>query len=179
MRSLYSLVLYLLMPLVLLYLFYRGLRSPAYLERWSERFGLFDPPGEKGGIWVHAVSMGEVNAAAPLIEALKEKYPETPLCITTFTPTGSDRVRELYGDSVLHVYSPLDLPGAVKRFFERTRPRLAIIMETEIWPNLLHEAARRKVPAVIANARISDRTFGRYRRFRRLVTFASAPVTKN
>ena len=168
MRRLYSLLLYLLMPLVLAYLFLRGLRSREYLKRWPERFANFPAPERGGGIWVHAVSMGEVNAASSLIKALVKTYPETPVYITTFTPTGSARVRELFGDTVFHVYSPLDLPGSVRRFFDRVQPGLAIILETEIWPNLYHEMAARCIPSLIANARISDRSFGRYRRIRSL-----------
>lgn len=178
MRTLYSLLLYLLMPLVLLYLFLRGLRSRGYLARWSERFGRFDPPGRKSGIWIHAVSMGEVNAASVLIKALIERYPDRPLYITTFTPTGSERVRELFGDTVFHVYSPLDLPGAVGRFFDRLQPGLAIIMETEIWPNLYHEAKKRGIPLLIANARISDNSFANYRRFGKLTALTLAMVTR-
>ncbi|MEE4216919.1 MAG: lipid IV(A) 3-deoxy-D-manno-octulosonic acid transferase [Xanthomonadales bacterium] len=178
MRSVYSFLLYLLMPLVLLYLLLRGLRSREYLSRWSERFGYFDPPAEDGGIWVHAVSMGEVNAASTLIQGLQKQYPDAPLYITTFTPTGSSRVRELFGDTVFHVYSPFDLPGSVSRFFERLRPALAIILETEIWPNLFRAAASRSVPSVIVNARISDRSFGSYRRFRKLTSMALGQVSR-
>ena len=168
MRRLYSLLLYLLMPLVLAYLFLRGLRSREYLKRWPERFANFEAPERGGGIWVHAVSMGEVNAASSLIKALAKTYPDKPLYITTFTPTGSARVRELFGDTVFHVYSPLDLPGSVRRFFDRVQPGLAIILETEIWPNLYHEMAARGIPSLIANARISDQSFDRYRRISRL-----------
>ena len=178
MRSLYSLLLYLLMPLVLLYLFFRGLRSRDYLSRWSERFGRFEAPKQKGGIWIHAVSMGEVNAATPLIQALTAKYPEKPLCVTTFTPTGSARVGELFEDEAFHVFSPLDLPGSVARFYDRIQPELAIIMETEIWPNLLHEAAARNIPCLIANARISDHSLDQYRRFRRLTAAALEQVSQ-
>jgi 3-deoxy-D-manno-octulosonic-acid transferase len=178
MRSLYSLLLYLLMPLVLLYLLFRGLRSRDYLSRWSERFGFFDPPERTGGIWIHAVSMGEVNAATPLIRALENKYPDGPLIITTFTPTGSARVREVFGDRAFHVFSPLDLPGAVSRFLDRVKPRFAVILETEIWPNLLHQSARRNVPCMIANARISDHSIDTYRRFRRLTAGALRDVSR-
>ena len=178
MRSVYSFLLYLLMPLVLLYLFIRGLRSREYLSRWSERFGYFDPPALGDGIWIHAVSMGEVNAASTLIRALQKQYPDTPLYITTFTPTGSSRVRELFGDAVFHVYLPFDLPGSVNRFFERLRPRLAIILETEIWPNLFHAAACRDIPSVIVNARISDHSFDRYLRFRKLTSLALGQVSR-
>lgn len=176
MRSLYSLLLYAAMPIVLLYLLLRGLRSPEYLRRWPERFGFFAPPKRTGGIAVHAVSMGEVNAASALVKALADRYPDDPIYFTTFTPTGSERVRALFGDRVFHVYAPFDLPGAVRRFFARLQPRLLVILETEIWPNLLHRARSRGIPAVIANARISPRSFAQYRRFRRLTASALADV---
>lgn len=177
MRSLYSLLLYLATPLVLLYLFLRGLRDPGYLGRWAERFARFEVPAQTGGIVVHAVSMGEVNAAAALMRELARRHPGLPLCLTTLTPGGSVRVRALFGQSVFHVYVPLDLPGAVRRFFDRLRPRLLIIMETELWPNLYHEAAARRVPILIANARISPASIGRYRRLRRLTAAVLGEVS--
>lgn len=177
MRSLYSLLLYAATPLVLLYLLFRGVRSPGYLRRWPERFGFFSAPRQTGGIAVHAVSMGEVNAAAELVKALAGRYPDDPLYFTTFTPTGSEQVRTLFGERVFHVYAPLDLPGAVRRFFDRLQPRLLVIMETEIWPNLFHDAETRGIPILIANARISPRSFGSYRRFRRLTAAALARVS--
>lgn len=178
MRTLYSLLLYLLLPLVLAYLFLRGLRDRGYLARWPERFGVFDPPPRRGGIWIHAVSMGEVNAASALIRGLASAYPGVPLYITTFTPTGSGRVRDLFGDAAFHVFIPFDLPGSVRRFFDRIQPGLAIVLETEIWPNLYHQAAGRGIPSLLVNARISDRTFSRYRRFRGLVAPALADLTR-
>ncbi|MDH3939567.1 MAG: lipid IV(A) 3-deoxy-D-manno-octulosonic acid transferase [Xanthomonadales bacterium] len=164
MRKLYSFFIYLLTPLALLHLALRGLRNRDYLKRWAERFGLFDTRPGKGGIVVHAASLGEVNAASPLIRELQDRFPDLPLSITTLSPTGSDRVRSLFSDSVFHVYVPLDLPGSVRRFFERTQPGLLLIMETEIWPNLYFEAARKGVPIVMANARISETSIGAYRR---------------
>lgn len=178
MRRLYSFLLYLATPLVLLYLFLRGLRSPDYLARWGERFARFAGPGQAGGIAVHAVSLGEVNAAGALVRELARRYPRYPLSLTTLTPAGSARVRVLFGDSVFHVYAPLDLPGAVHRFFERVQPRLLIIMETEIWPNLYHEAAARGVPILIANARISQRSIGGYRRLRKWTAVVLGQVAR-
>ena len=132
------------LPLVLLFLLLRSLRNAGYRARWSERFGRFSGPARTGGIAVHAASLGEVNAASALIAALARHYPDAPLTVTTFTPTGSERVRSVFGEAVFHVYAPLDLPGAVRRFFDRVRPRLLVIMETEIWPNLYHGAAARR-----------------------------------
>lgn len=177
MRSLYSLLLYLATPLVLLYLFFRGLRSPDYLARWGERFGRFEPPLRSGGILVHAASLGEVNAASALLRELLRRYPDDPLTVTTVTPTGSARVRELFGDNVFHIYAPLDLPGAVRRVFARLRPRLLVVLETEIWPNLYREAARRGAPILIVNARISPRSLGRYLKLRRWTTRVLAQVS--
>ena len=178
MRRLYTLLLYLVMPLVLLHLLWRGLRDNAYLKRWPERFGLFDPPGRTGGIVVHAASVGEVNVASALVRSLSRRFPDFPVYLTTFTPTGSDRVKSLFRNDVFHVYAPLDLPGAVKRFYNRVQPRLLIIMETEIWPNLYFEASSRNIPIMIANARISEQSFGTYRRLRRMTAAALNQVSR-
>jgi len=168
-RSLYTLLLYLITPLVPLRLIWRGLRVPAYLRRWPERFGWFRAPDLHDAIWVHAVSVGEVHAAEPVVRRLRERHPDRDIAITTTTPTGSARVRELFGDSVFHVYAPYDLPGAVKRFLNRVRPKLAVIMETEIWPNLFHYCGQRDIPVVMANARMSARSARGYGRFSKLV----------
>ena len=177
MRWLYTFLIYLITPLVLLLLIIRGLRNRDWLKRWPQRFGWFDPPEKTGGIVVHAVSVGEVNVASTLVKALSQHFPGRPLCLTTFTPTGSDRVQSLFRDKVFHVYFPLDLPGAVKRFFDRVQPAFLIIMETEIWPNLYFEARRRGIPVIIANARISERSIRGYRRFKRLTTAALSQVS--
>jgi 3-deoxy-D-manno-octulosonic-acid transferase len=178
MRSLYSFLLILATPLALLYLFLRGLRSPDYFNRWGERFARFEAPPCTGGIVVHAASMGEVNAASTLVRDLVRRWPDLPLCLTTLTPAGSTRVRALFGESVFHVYAPLDLPWVVRRFFDRVQPRLLIVLETELWPNLYHEAAGRGIPILIANARISRRSLGRYRRLRRLTTSVLGQVSR-
>jgi 3-deoxy-D-manno-octulosonic-acid transferase len=177
MRWLYTFLIYLITPLVLLLLIIRGLRNRDWLKRWPQRFGWFDPPEKTGGIVVHAVSVGEVNVASTLVKALSQHFPGRPLCLTTFTPTGSDRVQSLFRDEVFHVYLPLDLPGAVKRFFDRVQPAFLIIMETEIWPNLYFEARRRGIPVMIANARISERSIRGYRRFKRMTTAALSQVS--
>jgi len=169
MRKLYLLASYLLMPLLLLHLAMRGLRDRDWLKRWSERFAFYRQAIPPGGIIVHAASVGEVNAAASLIRALRTRYPELPLTVTCFTPSGSARIRSLFPAEVHHVYLPLDLWGAVRRFLKHTRPRLLIVMETELWPNLFLAAQHKKVPLLLANARISDRSFRGYRRLKSLV----------
>jgi 3-deoxy-D-manno-octulosonic-acid transferase len=165
MRLLYSLAFYLLMPLVLLRLLWRSRLAPAYRQRLAERFGLIRlPAGEGPVIWVHAVSVGETLAAAPVIEALLARHPEHRVLVTTTTPTGSERVRALFGDRVAHVYAPWDLPGAVRRFLRRVRPRLLLIMETELWPNTLHHSSRQGCRILLANARLSERSARGYAR---------------
>ena len=172
MRYLYNLAMYLVTPLLVLRLLARGVRSRPYRRRWPERFGFFEAPGFSGSLWVHAVSVGEVNAAEPLIKALRRDYPNAPLVITTVTPTGTARVHQLFGDSVFHVYLPYDLPFAVRRFLQRTRPRLALIVETEIWPNLYFACRRRGIPLMIVNARLSERSLRGYLPMRGVVRSA-------
>ncbi|HET8898831.1 MAG TPA: 3-deoxy-D-manno-octulosonic acid transferase, partial [Rhodanobacteraceae bacterium] len=162
-RWLYTVVMYLGTPIIVYRLASRGLRYRDYFDRWRERFGFFPDPGIDSSIWVHAVSVGEVNAAAPLIEALLQRHAERPCVVTTITPTGSERVRQLFGERVFHVYLPYDLPASVRRFLARVKPRLGVIMETEIWPNLYYECAARKVPLVLANGRLSERSLRGYR----------------
>ena len=172
LRLLYTLAMFLATPLLVLRLLARGLRSRPYQWRWPERFGFFKAPGIRGSLWVHAVSVGEVNAAEPLIKALQRDYPDAPLVITTVTPTGTARVQQLFGDSVFHVYLPYDLPFAVSRFMNRIRPRLALIVETEIWPNLYFACRRRGVPLMIVNARLSVRSMRGYKPMRSLLRSA-------
>ncbi|MDR2011812.1 MAG: lipid IV(A) 3-deoxy-D-manno-octulosonic acid transferase [Rhodanobacter sp.] len=161
-RFVYALTLYLLTPFVVYRLTARGIKYRGYFERWRERFGFFTDPGIRDSIWIHAVSLGEVNAAVPLIEALMRRYRGSRFVITTVTPTGSDRVLQLFGERVFHVYLPYDLTRAVKRFLDRVRPRLAVIMETEIWPNLFMTCAERGVSIVVANARLSEKSLRGY-----------------
>lgn len=180
MRLAYSLLVYLALPFALAYFGLRGLRDRRYWSRWGERLGLGSGPAGEGAtacILVHAASLGEVNAAAPLVEALLSRHPELPLLVTTFTPTGSQRVRELFGDRVGHRYLPLDLPGAVRRFMNRASPLLAVVIETEIWPNLYAQAARRQVPLLIVNARMTEESLRGYRLAGGLVREALAGVT--
>jgi 3-deoxy-D-manno-octulosonic-acid transferase len=178
MRWLYTLLIYLVTPLVLLLLLIRSWQNKAWAKNWRQRFGWFDPPEQTDGIVVHAVSVGEVNAASVLVKSLLDRFPTRPLCFTAFTPTGSDRIQALFPEEVFHVYIPLDLNGAVKRFFDRVQPALLIIMETEIWPNLYFEARRRGIPVMIANARISERSIGGYRRMRWFSAMALSQVSR-
>ncbi len=128
-------------------------------------------------LWVHAVSVGETQAALPLIKALQQHYPHMTLVVTTMTPTGSARVRAALGDTVFHVYAPYDLPGAVQRFLQRTHPRVAIIMETELWPNLIHGCQQRGIPVIVANARLSVRSAAGYQRVARLTRDTFQQIT--
>jgi 3-deoxy-D-manno-octulosonic-acid transferase len=178
LRKLYTVLLYLLAPLVLLRLAWRGLRAPDYWRRWPERFAFIEPALGKQVIWIHAVSVGEVQAAVPVVHALLNRHPDYSLLVTTVTPTGSARVTTLFGGEVAHVYAPYDLPGAVARFFERVRPQLAIVMETELWPNLFHQCRQRAIPLLLVNARLSARSVAGYRRVRSLAAETLAAVTE-
>ena len=167
MRYLYSILYYCLLPIIVLRMILRSRAAPAYRRRLAERLGLFDAgalPKESPAIWLHAVSVGETLAAAPLIENLLHSYPNHVLVVTTTTPTGSERVAALFGERVFHVYAPWDTPGAVKRFLARIRPRLLIIMETELWPNMLHHCHQSGCCIVLANARMSQRSARGYAR---------------
>jgi len=168
-RRLYSVLLVLLLPLALLRLLWRSLRAPEYRRRWRERFGRAPQPPAPGAIWVHAVSLGEVQAATPLIKRLRRLYPERPILVTTTTPTGSQRVLQVFRQEVLHCYLPYDIPWFVSRFLDRIQPELVIIMETEIWPNLLAVCAQRQIPLLLANARLSARSAAGYRRVKWLI----------
>ncbi|MGE6660527.1 lipid IV(A) 3-deoxy-D-manno-octulosonic acid transferase [Pseudomonas sp. NPDC077408] len=167
-RALYTLLFHLALPLIVVRLFWRARRAPAYRTRIAERFAVGLPAFQPGGIWVHAVSVGESIAAAPMIRALKERYPQLPITVTCMTPTGSERIKALFGDTVQHCYLPYDLPWAASRFLERLRPKLAVVMETELWPNHIHQCARRGIPVTLANARLSERSARGYARFARL-----------
>jgi 3-deoxy-D-manno-octulosonic-acid transferase len=172
MRFIYTIVMYLLTPVILYRLAWRGLRAKAYFLRWKERFGFFSTPNFTDTIWIHAVSVGEFNAAIPLINGLMQRYPEHQFVVTTVTPTGSERVATVYGERVFHVYLPYDLPAAVGRFLGRVKPRLAVVMETEIWPNLFCACRQRNIPIVVANARLSERSLKGYRPVRSLAAMA-------
>lgn len=168
-RLFYSIILYAITPIFFLRLLIRGRKAPAYLRRWNERLALYPKaPFDKRVIWIHAVSVGEVEAAIPLIKRLRSEFPGNPFLITTTTPTGSSRVKNVFADQIVHVYLPYDLPVCVNRFYRRFNPLLGVIMETEIWPNLFFYGARNGTRLVIANARLSAKSAARYRWFRSL-----------
>ena len=159
-RFLYNLALLLLLPYVGLHLLLRGRRQPEYFRHVGERFGFFpslqpSPQGGEGTIWLHAVSVGETRAAAPLVAALKERYPGRRILLTHMTPTGRQACEELFGDAVQRVYLPYDYPFAVRRFLRHFRPALGVIMETELWPNLVAVCKEQGVPLLLANGRLS------------------------
>ncbi|HUQ53817.1 MAG TPA: lipid IV(A) 3-deoxy-D-manno-octulosonic acid transferase [Gammaproteobacteria bacterium] len=162
--SVWRVVVYLLLPYALGNLIWRALRYPAYWHRWSERFGFVAPLGKLRTLWVHAVSVGEVRSAAPLVSELVERYPEHRVVVTTMTPTGSEQVKELFGDRVSHCYVPYDFPDAVRRFFDRVRPEVAVIAETEFWPNIFAECGRRQIPLLLVNGRVSQASLRGYLR---------------
>jgi 3-deoxy-D-manno-octulosonic-acid transferase len=146
---------------------WRGLRDRSYWQGLAERFG-YGPPVSAPTVWLHAVSLGEMSAAAPLIRGIRARYPQLPLLLTTATPAGRGRAQALFGDMVDVRFLPYDTAGSVQRFLARIEPRLAIIMETELWPNLFRECARRGVPVVLASARLSAKSVSRYRRLGKL-----------
>ena len=167
-RFVYSLLFYLAVPFILFKLLWRSLKAPAYRRRWAERFALAAMPEgfdtSKQTIWIHAVSVGETVASVPLVRQLRQAYPSTQIMITTMTPTGSDRVAALFGDSVYHQYIPYDLPAAIGRFIDALRPVMLILMETELWPNIIHHCHRQGVRIVLGNARLSARSASAYRK---------------
>lgn len=167
-RLLYTLLFLALLPVILLRLLYRAWRAPAYARRWPERFALAGDL-RPDSIWVHAVSVGESIAAAPMVRELQKRHPDLPITVTCMTPTGSEQIRKSFGASVGHAYLPYDLPWLQRRFLRRLRPRICIIMETELWPNLIAECRAAGVPSVLANARLSERSARGYARVGGLV----------
>lgn len=163
MRILYNLLTYVLLIPYTIYWLLRALVNDSYRHRLAQRFG-FAYQRLEPSLWVHAVSVGEVVAAAPLIRALLERYPQHPLLLTTVTPTGAARAQSLFGDAIAHAYIPFETPDAVNRFFRRAQPKIAMIMETEIWPNLYHGCGTRRIPLVLVSARISPRSVNSYRK---------------
>ncbi|MBS0287606.1 MAG: lipid IV(A) 3-deoxy-D-manno-octulosonic acid transferase [Proteobacteria bacterium] len=166
LRWFYTAVFTLLLPYIFFRLWVRSLRFKGYRRRWAERLGTIPLPPLEEVLWVHAVSVGEALAAIPLIHRVREQYPNTPILMTTTTPTGSERVqaafKDLLGKQVYHCYLPYDLPWTLNSFFKRIKPKLLVLMETELWPNLLHACTQRNLPVLIANARLSPKSAKRY-----------------
>ena len=165
-RLVYSILFALCMPFIIFKLLWRGYKAPEYRSRKLERFGLFKAPKLKQSIWVQAVSVGEVLAAEPVIRALQQRFPDRDIVITSMTPTSSEQIYKLFGDTVFHVYAPYDLPFMVNAFLRRVKPEFLIIMETELWPNMIHLARKKECPVVIVNARLSERSANGYRRLK-------------
>ncbi|GGY79126.1 lipid IV(A) 3-deoxy-D-manno-octulosonic acid transferase [Marinobacter zhanjiangensis] len=163
LHFIYSLCYRLALPFALLYLWWQTRRNGGDSQGWQQRLGLAAPTSEPV-IWVHAVSVGETIAAAPLVKALLGRRPDVPVLMTAMTATGAAQARSLFGDRVLYAYSPFDTPGSVRRFLRRVRPRALVIMETELWPNMIVETSRGHCPIFLVNARLSERSARGYQR---------------
>lgn len=171
MRFIYTVIFYLALPFILVRLWIKNRKNPQGLQFWHERLGLglrcpLPPPG---GIWVHAVSVGESLTAIPLIKQIQHRYPFIPIIVTNETATGAERIRRVFGNSVTQLYFPYDLPLILKNFFKLLQPQLLILLETELWPNLLAACRRYKVPVALINARLSRQSANSYRRIGPLV----------
>jgi len=177
MRLIYTLLFYLLTPFIILRLFLRGFKAPAYRKRWKERFALYSKNYSNNVIWIHAVSVGEAEAVFPLVKKLQQHYPSDKFLITTTTPTGSARVKAVLAGSVEHVYLPYDLPTVINRFIAIFKPKIAVFMEKEIWPNLYASCAKHKIPLMIINARLSANSAKEYKKIPALIKPTLANVT--
>lgn len=169
MRIAYSALFYLIIPFILLRLLWRSIKAPDYRRRWRERFAFYDRRFPQGVIWFHAVSVGEAEALFPLVRRLQQQFPQSKLLVTTTTPTGSARVQAVLGQTVEHVYLPYDTPGAVRRFMQCFKPVLAVIMETEIWPNLFNSCGENNIPLYLINARLSEKSARGYQKIPLLI----------
>ncbi|MDD2661081.1 MAG: lipid IV(A) 3-deoxy-D-manno-octulosonic acid transferase [Methylococcales bacterium] len=177
MRAFYSCLFYLLIPFILLRQLWRSIKAPEYRCRWLERFAVYiNKKFPRGVIWFHAVSVGEAEAIFPLVRAIHRRHPDAKLLITTTTPTGSARVKAVMRETVTHVYLPYDLPDAVNRFMKCFKPKLAVMVETEIWPNLFACCGRNNIPLYIINARLSEKSFRGYQKISLLTHPALAQV---
>ena len=177
MRYFYSSLFYLAIPFILLRLLWRSIKAPSYRHRWRERFALYNKRYPKDIIWFHAVSVGESEALFPLVRQIQKQHPNLNVLITTTTPTGSARVKAVMQDAVIHVYLPYDIPDAIYRFMRCFKPKLAVIMETEIWPNLFLACGKRGIPLYIINARLSENSARGYKKIPMLVRSALAQVS--
>jgi 3-deoxy-D-manno-octulosonic-acid transferase len=177
MRLIYILAWLGLLPVAFLYLLWRARRQPEYRRHWAERLGMIDLPDHRPLIWLHAVSVGETQAAKPLVQALLERHPDHALLLTHATPTGRATGAEIFGDRVMQAYLPYDLPWLVGTFLDRARPRVGIFMETEIWPNLFAACRARQLPIFLVNARLSERSAQGYRKLAPLTRATLACLT--
>lgn len=177
MRRLYTLLFYLALPFIFLRLLWRSRKIPGYAKNLNERLGFLNKSIPKNGVWFHVVSVGETLAAVPLIKAFQQKYPQLPIIITSTTATGAERVRAAFGATVTQLYCPYDVPGALQRFINAVQPRCLVVMETELWPNLFYVCAKNKIPILIANARLSERSAKGYQRIRFLTQAMLQQVT--
>lgn len=169
-RFLYTFLLYLALPFVPLKLLWRGIRQPAYRQHWCERFGGYQQATTKPVIWLHCVSVGETHAAAPLVKALKQDYPQHQILLTHTTPTGRAASEKLFGDGVLRVYLPYDVPFAVRRFLKHFTPSIGLLMETELWFNLIAASKQKNVPLLLLNARLSEKSAHGYAKLGKLIS---------
>lgn len=160
----YQVLIYIIQPIIWLRLLWCSRKFPPYRKHWNERYGFCNGKVVPGGILLHSVSVGETLAAVPLVKALRHHYPKLPITVTTMTPTGLERILSEFGDDVQHVYLPYDLVGSIRRFLNHVDPKLTIIMETELWPNLILQLRIRKIPLILANARLSARSAARYQK---------------
>ncbi|MDP3482803.1 MAG: lipid IV(A) 3-deoxy-D-manno-octulosonic acid transferase [Sulfuricella sp.] len=168
MRRLYTLLLVLLLPYMLFHLLWRSRRQPEYLRHIGERFGFYRGKPAAPLIWLHAVSVGETRAAVPLVAQFQARYPEHRILLTHMTPTGRETGRQLFGDQVLQCYLPYDFPFAAKRFLRHFKPEIGLLMETEIWFNLVQTCKKAGVPLLLVNARMSEKSARKYGRFKTL-----------
>ena len=166
-RKLYTAIFCLLLPLYFFRLFWKGLYNKEYLFRWPERLGISknSPLKGKSLIWIHAVSVGEVNASMPLIRSLIEKYPNTEILVTTTTPTGSKLLIERLGNKIKHQYMPVDIPIFINFFLEKWKPKILILLETEIWPNIIFNCNNRGILTTLVNARLSEKSKENYLKY--------------
>lgn len=163
MRYLYTLLICLALPFIFLRLLWKSRKLPAYRMRMAERIGIYSQSLNKS-IWIHTVSVGETLAAVPLVKSLQTKYPTLPIVMTTMTPTGAEQVKKSFGDSVIHAYIPYDLPNAAKRFLKTFYPVIAIIIETEMWPNMFAACHQSDIPVCLMNARLSEKSAAGYQK---------------
>lgn len=164
MRSVYTCIFYLILPFLFVRLYLRGFKNPDFRKRWSERLAIYHQAHEKNVIFFHAVSVGEVESIFTLVKQLLQQQPDVKILITTMTPTGSARVKAVMGDLVQHVYLPYDIPQFVQHFLSHFKPRLAVMLETEIWPNLFVLCKENNIPLLIINARLSQSSYQGYQK---------------